>query len=157
MVVESVDKFGLLTTGRLDIKNILKSIVFAVEPEHSEIIESEEPDPADELPGEPQSEEPTIEVAEYNTMDIPFEELIKKEGNEAIRSMHKYFSSVKPTKKNEYTGKFKGKNLILITAEGFSPYAVRKDITPTLYKMQEEGFKFNNFYTPTWGSLYLRR
>ena len=83
--------------------------------------------------------------------DIPFEELIKKEGNEAIRSMHKYFSSVKPTKKNEYTGKFKGKNLILITAEGFSPYAVRKDITPTLYKMQEEGFKFNNFYTPTWG------
>jgi lipoteichoic acid synthase len=151
LVVESVDKFGLLTTGRLDIKNILKSIVFAVEPEHSEIIESEEPDPADELPGEPQSEEPTIEVAEYNTMDIPFEELIKKEGNEAIRSMHKYFSSVKPTKKNEYTGKFKGKNLILITAEGFSPYAVRKDITPTLYKMQEEGFKFNNFYTPTWG------
>ena len=51
LVVESVDKFGLLTTGRLDIKNILKSIVFAVEPEHSEIIESEEPDPADELPG----------------------------------------------------------------------------------------------------------
>ena len=151
LVVESVDKFGLLTTGRLDIKNILKSMVFAAEPEPSEIIESEEPPPADEPPEELQVEEPPVEVAEYNTMDIPFEDLIDKEGNKAIRNMHEYFRNIPPTKKNEYTGKYKGKNLILITAEGFSPYAVKKDITPTLYKMQEEGFKFNNFYTPTWG------
>ena len=151
LVVESVDKFGLLTTGRLDIKNILKSMVFAAEPEPSEIIESEEPPPADEPPEELQVEEPPVEVAEYNIMDIPFEDLIDKEGNKAIRNMHEYFRNILPTKKNEYTGKYKGKNLILITAEGFSPYAVKKDITPTLYKMQEEGFKFNNFYTPTWG------
>jgi phosphoglycerol transferase MdoB-like AlkP superfamily enzyme len=65
--------------------------------------------------------------------------------------MHEYFGNIQPTKKNEYTGKYKGKNLILITAEGFSPYAVNKDVTPTLYKMYEEGFKFKNFYTPSWG------
>ena len=47
--------------------------------------------------------------------------------------MHIYFNNVEPTK-NEYTGKYKGYNLILIT-EAFSPYAVHKDITPTLYKM----------------------
>jgi len=151
LVVESVDKFGLLTTGRLDIKNILKSMVFAVEPEHTEIIESEEPKTADEPPLELEPEELPVQTVEYNTMDIPFDELINKESNKTIKSMHEYFRSIEPTKKNEYTGKYKGKNLILITAEGFSPYAVNKDITPTLYKMQEEGFKFKNFYTPTWG------
>ncbi|NLK63838.1 MAG: LTA synthase family protein [Tissierellia bacterium] len=151
LVVESVDKFGLLTTGRLDIRNILKTVVFAVEPLPSEIIESEEP-PAYEPEESPiEHEEEPVEVVEYNTMDIPFEDLIKEEKKEAVRNMHEYFSKAQPTKKNDYTGKYKGKNLILITAEGFSPYAVNKDITPTLYKMQEEGFKFNNFYTPMWG------
>ena len=146
--VDSVDKFGLLTTGRLDIKNILKSIVFAAEP--SEIIESE--DITDE---EPENNAPVHEhipqKTEYNMMDISFEKLIKSEENEAIKGMHEYFSNIQPTEKNQYTCKYKGKNLILITAESFSPYAVRKDITPTLYKMYEEGFKFKNFYTPLWG------
>ena len=41
LVVDSVDKFGLLTTGRLDIKNILKNLAFAAEPEPMEIVESE--------------------------------------------------------------------------------------------------------------------
>jgi hypothetical protein len=153
LVVDSVDKFGLLTTGRLDIKNILKNIVFSAEPERTEIIESE--NTTDESKNNSQEYEtehrPEGQEAEYNIMDIPFDELIKGEGNEAIKAMHEYFSNIQPTKKNEYTGKYKGKNLILITAEGFSPYAVKKDITPTLYKMYEEGFKFKNFYTPSWG------
>lgn len=153
LVVDSVDKFGLLTTGRLDIKNILKNIVFSAEPERAEIIESE--NTTDESKNDSQEYEtehrPEGQEAEYNIMDIPFDELIKGEGNEAIKAMHEYFSNIQPTKKNEYTGKYKGKNLILITAEGFSPYAVKKDITPTLYKMYEEGFKFKNFYTPSWG------
>ncbi|MBP8691439.1 MAG: sulfatase-like hydrolase/transferase [Sedimentibacter sp.] len=151
LVVESVEKFGLLTTGRLDIRNMLKSVVFALEPLPWEHTESEEP-PAQEPEEAPiAEEEEPVKVVEYNTMDIPFADLIKEEKKESIRSMHEYFSKVEPTKKNEYTGKFKGKNLILITAEGFSPYAVSKDLTPTLYKMQEEGFKFTNFYTPLWG------
>lgn len=155
LVVDSVDKFGLLTTGRLDIKNILKNIVFAAEPELADIIEPD--DMADEESKnntpeyEPEPKEPIVREAEYNVIDIPFEELIKGEENDAIKKMHEYFSNIQPTKKNEYTGKYKGKNLIMITAEGFSPYAVRKDITPTLYKMYEEGFKFKNFYTPSWG------
>ncbi len=153
LVVDSVDKFGLLTTGRLDIKNILKNLAFAAEPEPMEIVESEhvinKEDNTDAVVNE--SEEIFVKDVEYNIMNIPFEELIKVEGNESIKSMHEYFINVQPTKKNEYTGKYKGKNLIMITAEGFSPYAVNKDLTPTLYKMQEEGFKFKNFYTPLWG------
>lgn len=43
---------------------------------------------------------------------------------------------------------FEGKNLIAITAEAFSPLAVDKDLTPTLYKLVHEGFNFTNMYSP---------
>lgn len=152
LVVDSVDTFGLLTTGRLDIKNILKNMVLAAESEPAETIEYEEiVEEQVDAPVEPEVEEPSVQEIEYNTMDIDFEDLIKSEGNEKIGNMHEYFLNIQPTKKNEYTGKYKNKNLIFITAEGFSPYAVNKDLTPTLYKMYEEGFKFKNFYTPLWG------
>lgn len=85
-----------------------------------------------------------------NVLDIDFEALAEAEANETIQSMHKYFANVIPTEKNEYTGMFKGKNLILLTAEGFSPYAIDEDLTPTLYKLTHEGFVFNNFYQPDW-------
>ncbi|MBR6526464.1 MAG: LTA synthase family protein, partial [Lachnospiraceae bacterium] len=34
--------------------------------------------------------------------------------------------------------------------EGFSPHAVHKDLTPTLYKLVNTGYVFTNFYTPLW-------
>ncbi len=88
---------------------------------------------------------------EYNVMDIDFDSLIKQEKNTTIKNMHAYFKEQSPTEKNEYTGMFKGCNLILITAEGFSPYAISKELTPTLYEMSTEGFVFKNFYNPVWG------
>ena len=87
----------------------------------------------------------------FNTMNIDFEALMAKEKDEDLLGMHKYFSSVKPTKRNKYTGIFKGNNLILITAESFSPYVISQEFTPTLYKMSREGFVFSNFYNPVWG------
>ncbi len=85
-----------------------------------------------------------------NIIEIDFEDLAENEKNKDIRTLHNYFSSVAATNKNEYTGKFEGYNLIMITAEGFSPYAVHKELTPTLYKLTNEGFIFNNFYTALW-------
>lgn len=85
-----------------------------------------------------------------NVMNIDFNELANNEDNNTIKTLDQYFASVTPTNKNEYTGMFKGYNLILITAEGFSPYAVNKEKTPTLYKLTNEGFTFNNFYTALW-------
>lgn len=85
-----------------------------------------------------------------NILNIDFNALAAKEKNDTFRTLDNYFASVTPTNKNEYTGMFKGYNLILLTAEGFSPYAVHKDKTPTLYKLIHEGFVFNNFYTSLW-------
>lgn len=61
-----------------------------------------------------------------------------------------YMQSLQPTTTNEYTGMFEGYNLIYLTAEGFCPYAIREDLTPTLYKLTHSGFVFENYYVPLW-------
>ena len=61
-----------------------------------------------------------------------------------------YIAGLTPTARNEYTGIFEGYNLIYLTAEGFSTYAIREDLTPTLYKMVNSSFVFNNYYVPLW-------
>jgi lipoteichoic acid synthase len=85
-----------------------------------------------------------------NVMDFDFAALSEKEDKKTYKTLDQYFASVTPTDKNEYTGMFEGYNLILLTAEGFSPFAVNEEKTPTLYRLTHEGFVFNNFYTPLW-------
>ncbi len=100
-----------------------------------------------------EEEEPKREYSsdKYNVMSIDFDKLIENnDDDDALRLLDTYFSKTAPTEKNEMTGKYEGYNLIFITAEGFSPYAVHPDITPTLYKMTKGGITFSNFYTPLW-------
>lgn len=85
----------------------------------------------------------------YNALDIDFEALNEKTSNKNIIELNNYFASKTPTKKNEYTGMFEGKNLILFMAESFNGICVNEDLTPTLYKLTHSGFEFTNFYTPT--------
>lgn len=94
--------------------------------------------------------EPVIkeEKKEYNVYNIDFDKLISETTDNNLINMHKFFQSVEPTEKNKYTGMFKGKNLIFITAEAFDTIAIDKNITPTLYKMATNSFIFNNYYQP---------
>lgn len=141
--VLSVNKLGLLTTMRLDLKKLIFGLSSTAAASSGNVVNP---------PGvEPQDNPIEIEKKEYNIMKIDFTTLLSSEKSEILRNMHKYFESVRPTAKNEYTGKYKGYNLIFITAEGFSPYAVRQDVTPTLFKLVNEGYNFTNFYTPLWG------
>lgn len=128
----TVRDFGVLTEMRLD----LKRTVFGFE-EKVKSIEKEEVIPVQK------------EVT-YNQMDIDFDSLILEGKNETIKSMHEYFKNEMPTNQNSYTGMFEGKNLIVFVAEAFSPMSINKDLTPTLYKMYNEGFQFTNFYTPVY-------
>ena len=61
-----------------------------------------------------------------------------------------YIENKEPVNTNEYTGMFKGYNLIFLTAEGFSTYAIDEELTPTLYRMANSGFVCNNYYVPLW-------
>lgn len=86
-----------------------------------------------------------------NVMAIDFGKLLAETEDETLKNMHMYFAGRPATQKNEYTGKFAGYNLIFLTAEGYSHYAVDQTLTPTLYKMTHEGFNFTDFYNPIWG------
>jgi len=108
--------------------------------------------PVPETPGTEPAEE-IVEPIVYgnNVLEIDFDTLMANETNETIQQMHQYFSTVTPTKQNEWTGYFEGKNLIWIVAEAYSSIAIDPEVTPTLYRLSQEGFHFNNFYTPSWG------
>ncbi len=98
-----------------------------------------------------QEEQETVTDYGVNALDIDFDALIASESNSNIISMHEYVSSLEPTSKNEYTGLFEGKNLIVITAEAFSGQVINEELTPTLYRLANEGIKFTDFYQPAWG------
>ena len=89
-----------------------------------------------------------VKPIEYNVLDINFEELYNNETNKKVKKLHEYFNNTDPTEKNDYTGLFKDKNLIFITAEAFDTIAIDENITPTLYKMANNSFVFNNYYQP---------
>ena len=83
--------------------------------------------------------------------DIDFAALAETEKKEAVASLHKYVASQTPSKENNYTGMFKGKNLIFITAEAFSAEVIDPELTPTLYRLATKGIQFKDYYQPAWG------
>lgn len=132
-VMESTNTIGLFSTVCLDIfknlTNFEEKIEFLIE--DNEVVDIKDDD-----------------KKEYNVTNIDFDKLISETSDESVKSLHTYFSKQTPTNKNKMTGVFKDKNLIFITAEAFYPIAVDKELTPTLYKLVNEGIKFNNFYQP---------
>lgn len=115
-------KLGVLTELRLDIQRMLFGLDEKISP----------------------SKETKYDET-YNILDIDFD---KKTSVKKIDELNQYIKYNKATKKNEYTGIYKNKNVIFILAESLYPIAIDKELTPTLYKMTYEGFTFTNYYTP---------
>lgn len=133
----TINKVGLLSMEVLD----LDRFIFGFEEKLYNINKSTDNKEETKKPEE-------TEEIKYNVLDIDFDKLINEEENSMVKSMHEYFKNVTPTKQNEYTGIFKGKNLIYITAEGFDKIAIDESLTPTLYKLANNGFVFENYYQP---------
>lgn len=133
----TINKVGLLSMEVLD----LDRFIFGFEEKLYNINK-----PTDNKEETKKPEE--TEEIKYNVLDIDFDKLINEEENSMVKSMHEYFKNITPTKQNEYTGIFKGKNLIYITAEGFDKIAIDENLTPTLYKLANNGFVFENYYQP---------
>lgn len=138
----NIKKFGVLNSFRLD----LQRNIFGFDEKISII----DPDDYYEKDDNSKNDDTKPEIVyEYNNLNIDFDSLIANESNSTVKQMHEYFKNESGTLQNKYTKYFEGKNLILFMAESFNEIAVREDITPTLYKLVNGGFKFNNFYTPT--------
>lgn len=95
-------------------------------------------------------EAPEEIVYEKNEMDLKLDEISAGTTDEVLISMNEYVKSTPASSQNEYTGLFKGKNLIMICAEAFSHAAVSEELTPTLYRLTHNGFYFSNYYQPSW-------
>ena len=101
-------------------------------------------------------EEAAVNEAEGETVirsqqfNIDFELLHQLADNDHQAWLVDYMEDQVPVTTNEYTGLFEGYNLIFLTAEGFSTYAIDEELTPTLYRMVNSGFVFENYYVPLW-------
>lgn len=114
----------------------------------TEKISVEEVDVPEEVEEVPEVVEPAILQHSYEINTDTLYAL--SEGSKKKTWMADYFTSRIPDASNAYTGMFKGYNLIFLTAEGFSPYAVSEELTPTLYRLIHNGLFFENYYVPLW-------
>ena len=128
----SLKKFGA-------IRFMWRDIVYMINPsEETVVVDIDE------------KEDNDVEVTDYSRVidDTAWEEMIFTESNESIKALHEYYINQPITPKNEMTGIFKDKNMILIMVEAFDMIAINEIITPTLYKIANEGWYFDNYYTP---------
>ncbi len=123
----AVQNFGLLTATRLDIHNLLFGGGGGFEPTDAPVVS---------LPEEPKE-------YGYNQLELNLDG-----GTGKIAELNKYVSSLSPSNQNEYTGIFKGKNLIMITAEAFTAEVIDPALTPTLYRLATKGINFTDYYQP---------
>lgn len=155
---DQVEKLGMITMLRLDIKHSLFGVHTVVDvnedfasansvlaPEKTAAPTTAATDKAAST-SEAASPTPSMDTSP-NVLSIDLKDLAESADSDDIKWLDKYFNSVTPTNKNKYTGMFKDYNLIFLTAEGFSGYMIDQKLTPTLYKLTHEGFEFNNFYT----------
>jgi len=63
-----------------------------------------------------------------------------------------YFESRGSSTKNDMTGLYADKNVILVLMESMDDWMITPQDTPTLYRLMAEGINFTNFYTPGYGS-----
>ena len=77
---------------------------------------------------------------------------INPKTKENIKDVNEYISSLDShIEKNEYTGIFENKNLIIIMMESIDDWLVTDDVMPTLTKLEKTGINFENRYAPFFG------
>ena len=143
---DQVEQLGLVTMLRLDVKHTLFPAKAGLNSDFDGLDGLDNSGDGSGGDTSAVEEQPVIDTSP-NVMDVDLESLAANAPNEDVAWLANYFSSASPTRKNEYTGMFAGYNVIQLVIEGFSGYAIDPELTPTLYKLANEGFVFNNYYT----------
>ncbi len=97
-----------------------------------------------------QNEDIKSHVTDYSRTidDYSWSQLISKENNQTYNNLNNYFKNREITPKNEYTGLFEGKNLIIILMESANEIVINEELFPNIYKLYHEGISFRNNYSP---------
>ena len=131
----AIKEFGTIGYGILDIKALIS-------PTKEEDLESIELEVV----------EPKVEeiVTDYTRKidDRAWNIAIENEKNSTFNNLNKYFINRNITDKNDYTGLFENKNLIIIMMESVNDIIINEEYYPNFYKLYNEGWHFSNNYSP---------
>ena len=87
-------------------------------------------------------------ISNYLVEDISQAFTIDIKREKAIKSIDKFLENKKIPIENRHSGIFKGKNVLIIQADGFIDAFVSKELTPNIYKLKSEGINITEFYSP---------
>lgn len=137
----TVNNFGVAVFGFCDIK----ATILHIDADYVMNLELNKP-----TPQAPKQEEVVVPAnMERIIDDTAWKNLASKTTDATYKTLNNYFINRSITPKNEYTGLFEGKNLIIIMMESVNEIAIyNKEYFPTLYKMYHEGISFKNNYSP---------
>ena len=90
------------------------------------------------------------EVTDYSREidDSSWIEVIENETNRNYKTLSNYYISKYITDKNDYTGMFEGKNVIVIMMESATNIILDDKYYPNLSKLANEGWYWRNSYSP---------
>lgn len=80
--------------------------------------------------------------------DSAWQELMNNETDAIYNSLNNFFINNTNSARNDKTGLFYGKNLIVIMMESVNDLIYNKEYFPNFYKLATEGMYFNNNYSP---------
>ena len=156
----AVQNFGYMTGLRKEIENRLTGRINQISFDKNPVITMPPVPtippiaPADSSSGEGTSDSgktegptatPTPVVYGESKLDIDFAAMAASDSG-TYKELDEYCAGLTPSKENPYTGLFKGKNLIFISAEAFSEEVIDENLTPTLYRLSHKGINFNDYY-----------
>lgn len=127
----AVGQFGITGYGLVDIKSTIL--------------------PVEEMNDEYQTFKKATQVhSDYTRYidDTEWETIISDESNNNYKTLSNYFISQEITDKNDYTGVFADKNLIVIMMESTSNVFINKEYYPNIYRLYNEGWTWTNAYSP---------
>lgn len=129
----AVNQFGVETFGILDIK----TAVFPVEEINNEVV----------FENLNQTHE---KITDYTRVidDYSWSKVAENETNIDYKNLNNYFMSRSITPKNEYTGMFKGKNLIVVMMESVNNIILDEEYYPNFSKLYKNGWYWENSYSP---------
>ena len=130
----SVSQFGVLLYGITDIN----SYIFNITSDDISLINFNNINKTEEV------------VTDYTRKidDTAWNKLIENETDTTKNKLNNYFINRSITPKNNYTGIFKDKNLIVILMESVNEIALNKEYFPNIWKIYNEGISFRNNYSP---------
>ena len=137
----TANNFGVLMYLFCDIKSQIQGIDsdYILKLQMADITQEEKKEDIEKIPVDKRR---AIDDTAWNTLQ-------DNTSDENFRSLNTYFMNRNITQKNDMTGIFKGKNLIIILMESVDEIAIlNKEDFPTLYKMYHEGISFKNNFSP---------